>query len=356
MYPGVRSETTGIFIKNQVDQLRLLGFIVDVLAISDPRKGRIPVFRKHLLWIFRFFILMLKSGRTYDFVHAHYVFPSGFLALIMKNLFKTKLIITAHGGDINNMANKGQFFFNQTRRILQRSDRIIAVGEELKKTIISKFNISSEKIEVLSMGVDQSIFKPIPKEKAIFNLKISQNTFQFLFVGNIIKAKGILELLQAYALIKAEYDNVALHIIGAHENNSFFLEVNSLIKEKKIDNIYLHDPMPQTLIANWMNASDVLILPSYTEGFGLVALEAMSVGTPVIGTKVGGLKYLLSNQAGLLVEPKSINSLKHAMIQILTKKNLRLLLIQNGKKVAAMNNITFLTKQTAELCYLNKKK
>ena len=75
MYRGKRSETTGIFVKNQVEQLRSLGLDIDVVAIADPRRGRLAIIQKHAQWVMRFFLIMLKRGRSYDVVHAHYVFP-----------------------------------------------------------------------------------------------------------------------------------------------------------------------------------------------------------------------------------------------------------------------------------------
>ncbi len=88
---------------------------------------------------------------------------------------------------------------------------------------------------------------------------------------------------------------------------------------EQLQNVHIthQEPLPQKEIAKWIAAADVFVLPSHHEGFGLVALEAMAVGTTVVGSDVGGLSYLLDNEAGILVEPKNPESLAAGLKQAL---------------------------------------
>src|SRR5699024_5579626 len=136
MYPGKRSQTYGNFVRNQVEQLREKGLIVDVAAITDPRKGKFHTIKKYSLWFLKIFFILIFKGRKYDLVHAHYIFPSGWLALLFKRLFNTKVFVTSHGGDIDQMPKKGQYIYRQTKNILRKADHVIAVGEQLKKDMV----------------------------------------------------------------------------------------------------------------------------------------------------------------------------------------------------------------------------
>ena len=87
-------------------------------------------------------------------------------------------------------------------------------------------------------------------------------------------------------------------MIGSQKDANFVEELRLFIREKDVEDIHFKEPLSQADLAIWMSAADALVLPSHHEGFGLVAFEAMSAGTKVVGTNVGGLTYLLTDQCG----------------------------------------------------------
>ncbi|WP_246202493.1 glycosyltransferase [Virgibacillus doumboii] len=326
MYPNKTNPTFGIFVKNQVEELIKRGFQVDVAAIKDPRMGTLFVVKKYFLWMIHIILILLTKGKKYDIVHAHYVFPSGWLALLFKKRFRTRVIATAHGGDLDKMAKKGPFFFKRTKQILHEADHVIAVGEELKHDMVTMFGVGKKKITVLNMGVNRKIFVPMDRADARNAINISQNSIIILFVGNIIKAKGITELVAAYSGLKENHPNIELHLIGPQKEPAFVQELKS-----KYNDFNIHPPMNQKEVAKWMAAADVFVIPSHIEGFGLVALEAMSCHTSVVGSNVGGLHYLLSDGAGVLIEPKNKKSLSKGIESVINNDSLSNELIINGE-------------------------
>lgn len=309
MYPSSEHPTYGIFVKNQVNLLKSAGVDVDVVAIENPGKGKFQTLQKYAGWFFRSIFYLMKQKKKLALTHAHYAFPTGLLSLIGKKWMGLPYVVTVHGGDIDKMASKSKRIKNMTKSILQQAEAVIVVGEKLQQDVIERFGVPENQVHLMSMGVDTSMFKPIPKLEAKETLGFQKEKRIILFVGNVIRAKGLLELAEAFGKIKAEYPDTVLFIAGSQKDAQFTEELRQFIQQNEIKDVHFKGPLSQTVLARWMAAADVLALPSYHEGFGLVALEAMAAGTKVVGTDVGGLSYLLKEKAGILVPPKQPNSL-----------------------------------------------
>jgi glycosyltransferase involved in cell wall biosynthesis len=334
MYPTEEHKTFGIFVKNQVEALRANGNEVDVIAIKNPLTGKKNVISKYVRWILETNVNLLTKGKKYDLVHAHYVFPSGLLALLYKKLFGVPFVVTAHGGDIDRMAKKSTKIRQWTEKILHGASHVITVGEALYQEIHTDYQIKAEKLSIINMGVNRDVFKPYSKKDIRAELNISEESEAVLFVGNIIREKGISELLEAFKNVREKRPKVELYLIGASRNTSYQKELDQL----KGEGVHFMNPFPQKDLAKWMSAADVFVLPSHLEGFGLVAVEAMSCHTPVIGADVGGLHYLLKDGSGLLVPAKQAKPLAEAMINVLENPTLKQELILRGEQKASEND------------------
>lgn len=332
MYPSHLSKTFGIFVKNQVELLRKKGLDVDVIAIRDPRKQKGTLLKKYGKFFLQNLWNLIVRGRKYDAVHVHYIFPTGLVGLLYKKWFGKKLIVTSHGGDIDQMSKKSPFVQKQTKKILEAADHVIAVGEGLKKDIKENFSIPDEKISVINMGVNREIFYEQDNEKLREKLGIAPEEKVILFVGNLIRAKGLDDLLAACEKMSMEEENISLHLIGEAKDKIYIQELKNRVD--KLKNAVIHDAVGQLEIAEWMNAADLFILPSHMEGFGLVALEAMACGLPVVGTDVGGLKFLLDGNAGMKVEPHNPEELAEKALEVLRNPQIQKELKENGLKKA----------------------
>lgn len=349
MYPSKWSKTFGIFVKNQVELLKREGIEADVIGIGDPRKGKFRIMKKYLFFFLKCMVTLLIRGRQYQAVHVHYIFPTGIAGLWFKKVFGTRLIVTAHGGDIDQMAKKSGLTRKWTKQILQECDHLIVVGEKLKEDVLSQFKLENEKISVINMGVNREVFRPRNNRELRNELGIPAERFILLFVGNFIKAKGLKELIEAYQMFQKRYPDSELHLIGEAKDPDFYETITSIIKEKTIPNIVFHESMDQNRLSKWMAVADVFVLPSHMEGFGLVALEAMACGTPVIGSDVGGLSYLLSGDAGVKVEPKNIEALYRAMENLYQDDQLKQKLIENGQLKSRQNDQKVLIRKVIDL-------
>ncbi|TRM10632.1 glycosyltransferase [Lentibacillus cibarius] len=352
MYPSGRSKTFGIFVKNQVELLRSKGLDVDVLAIDDPRKGKLLLAKKYGSFLLQSMLNLLTQGKHYHTVHAHYIFPTGLVGLLYKKLLGKRLVVTSHGGDIDQMSKKSERVQSWTKKILEEADEIIVVGERLRAEMLAAFSIDAGKISVINMGVNRSVFHEQDKMDARRRLDLPADEKVLLFVGNLIRAKGLDDLVDAYDIVRDRHDDVSLHLIGEAKDASYFANLKQ--QAKKRAGIHIHDAMPQEQVADWMAAADVFVLPSHIEGFGLVALEAMACRLPVVGTDVGGLSYLLANDAGMLAAPHDSDDLAAKIDDVLADERTRSRLIANGLEKAAANDQEKLIQDVIALYGLSK--
>ncbi|EZH66380.1 hypothetical protein DH09_10630 [Bacillaceae bacterium JMAK1] len=332
MYPAPQAPTFGIFVRNQVEQLQAHELDITVAAIRDPRNGKANVLKKYARWVLG---TMTRFSTRYDLVHAHYAFPSGWLAKLYSKIRRVPYIVTVHGGDLNKMAKKGAFFKKQTKSILKNAAHVIAVGPALYEEIIQEYGVSEDRVSLINMGVNRNVFhqrtdvpSPFDKEKK-----------HILFAGNIIKQKGITELISAFHQLYEDDPKLQLHLVGSFQSEAYKEQIVNQIEGMHLpkEAVLFHGPKTQDELAIHMTYADVFVLPSHIEGFGLVVLESMSCGTPVVASNVGGLPSLLSDEAGVLIEPEQPESLKRGIDAVLYDESLRKQLVQAGYKKADAN-------------------
>lgn len=309
MYPTEAHPTYGIFVRNQVELLRANGIDVDVAAITDPGKGKAAALKKYGGWAMETGRRLFGGRKSYTVTHAHYAFPTGLLSLIGKRLFGVPYIVTVHGGDLDQMAKKSPRIRQMTERILKEAAHVITVGQRLYEEVTGQYEIPASRVSILSMGVDTDVFRPRERAAVRADLGIPEDEKAVLFVGNIIRAKGTTELVDAAALLDQEGEPVTLYLVGSVKDAGYTEELKAHISELGLDRVRFVGTEPQERLSEWMSACDVLALPSYHEGFGLVALEGMASGVRVVGSDVGGLSVLLGDDRGILVPPKDAGAL-----------------------------------------------
>ncbi|QCR31472.1 glycosyltransferase family 4 protein [Lysinibacillus sp. SGAir0095] len=346
MYPSSEHLSFGIFVKNQVEALKKEKIDVIVAANDNPATGKKNTILKYGKWAMNVFSKAIKNRNQISVTHAHYVFPSGVFSYMLKKVFNIPYIVTAHGGDIERMAKKSAKIRNWTQKILQESSHVIAVGPVLAEQIENDFNVPREKILICSMGVNCEVFRPADQQEVRKQLGIDEEGFIYLFVGNVIKQKGVEELLHAFKQVQESTgQKVKLVIIGSRRDQNFIQSLEPLLDSS----IKLIDPLEQTHLVKWFQASDVFVLPSHIEGFGLVALEAIATGTPVIASRVGGLVSLLENGAGHLVEPHNSKELAIEMLNALNTPKEQYYQMQAADEILFIHDANEITKRVIGL-------
>ncbi|GAJ97494.1 glycosyltransferase family 4 protein [Geomicrobium sp. JCM 19055] len=213
---------------------------------------------------------------------------------------------------------------------MKNAAHVIAVGPALYEEIIQEYGVSEDRVSLINMGVNRNVFHQRTDVPSPFD----QEKKHILFAGNIIKQKGIVELIRAFQQLHEDDQQLQLHLVGSFQSDAFKSEVENLIETLHLpkEAVLFHGPKSQDELAIHMTYADVFVLPSHIEGFGLVVLESMSCGTPVVASNVGGLPSLLSDEAGVLVEPEQPESLKRGIDAVLYDESLRKQLVQAGYK------------------------
>ncbi len=251
----------------------------------------------------------------------HYKF---YLIAIAARLCNTKKVARIAG--IVPISSNFSFRRRFTKRIgqlfeilsLKLADHIICLSGSLKNELARR-HTDPKKITVISQGVDLSIFSPAEGNKK------PENKIHLLFVGRVVNAKGINELIQAYKILKESFTGLRLTICGHGNERDMFIR-----KTNNIAGITFIDFLTHKELVEQYHKSDVLVLPSYSEGLPNVVLEAMACGLPVVATRVGNIPVMLSENRGVLVKPRDVNDLVSGIKKISEDEEFRNNCIENS--------------------------
>ena len=267
----------------------------------------------------------LIKDENIDIIHGHYLFPAGWATVKAGKETNTKSYVTAHGSDMFEMYKKQSFMRPILKKVLKDADVVLAVSNALKDEIINT-NVPNikEKIRIHWNSVDIDKLKTTPENESKFKnelietYNIDQNKPIILFVGNIIKRKNVDLIIEAKKQIKSDANLV---IVGDGPLLAKLKEkVNKEKEEGKIDNIYFLGA--KNNMEEIYPCCDLLVLPSFSESFGLVLIEALACGKAVIGSNVGGIKEIITDDVGLLINPNDSADLANAIDRILQDNEL----------------------------------
>lgn len=253
-------------------------------------------------------------------IHAHWILPQGFAAAIASRLTGIPVVMTAHAGDVFPL-NKPLF------RILSRfalsSASAVTVNSAFTKNAVAR--LTKKPIGIIPMGVDLRLFSSASKlasSEVRKKLGIWRNGKVLLFVGRLVEKKGVSYLISAMPSVVHKFPDCKLVIVGdGIEKKSLMQQVVSLGLSK---NVIFTGSVQNSELPAYYRASDVFILPSIvakggdTEGLGVVLLEAIAAGIPVIASNVGGIPDIVINQrTGILVDQKDAGQLSAAIEKLL---------------------------------------
>jgi D-inositol-3-phosphate glycosyltransferase len=251
-----------------------------------------------------------EKDLKYDVIHSHY-WMSGIAAGILKDAWGIPIVHMFHtlGAMKNRIARsdeerEGPYRVDGEKQVLSRADRLIVATPAEKSQLQFLYQADVAKMVIIPPGVDTEHFYPIPKDEARDYIGVSGDDCMALFVGRIEPLKGIDTLMKAVSVM-GMYDAenpFYVAIIGGDPNvaredmTEEMARLQNLCDELCLGQMALFlGKRAQDTLPYYYSAAEVLLMPSHYESFGMVALEAMACGTPVIASQVGGLAYLVKD-------------------------------------------------------------
>lgn len=235
---------------------------------------------------------------------------------------------------------------------LKRADRIIADSNYTKQDLVSHLGIDENSIDVVYLGVDQQLYRPLDKSTVIQKLGLSPTNNYVLYVGSQDRRKNLVTLLQAISLLKSGYRNLVLLIVGkprlSNNEGDHRASILQLSEERNIvDRVQFTGFVPEEQLPEYYSAADVCVVPSLYEGFGLPILEAMACGCPVISANATSLPEV-AGDAATLVAPLDPNAFASAIGNVLDNRTQQLFMKQAGIQRAQEFTWEKTTRQTIQ--------
>jgi len=347
-YPTHQGDWKGAFIHNLILAIQRKGFEVTVLAPSNgdgygnftidgvqvirfgyfwPRSleclttgaGGIPenisksflakfqVVPMTLLFILRSLILSRKA----DIIYSNWI-GAGFVGAIAGTITGKPNVVSFRGDD-GYLARDRRLWKIATKWVIKKSSYVTAVSSELI-TIMKDLGADPQRLSVPRFGVDSEIFYPH------CDLRQSTRSLKIVFVGSLIPKKGLQDLIEAMS--SPLFTNTALVVVG---DGYYGTELKRLAGEKLKDrSVEWKGIIPPIKVGEVLRESDILVLPSYTEGSPNVIKEAMATALPVIGSRVGGVPELVDHgRTGFLYEPGDIEELRGCLGKLVENEEMR---------------------------------
>ncbi|WP_456273217.1 glycosyltransferase [Bacillus sp. AK031] len=311
MYPSKDAPSYGVFVQNTEKILESAGIEVDRTVLTKKTSKL-----KKLIGYGMYSLNILLKGLTnkYDYTYVHYAAHNSLPLLALKILNKNVRIVTnVHGSDVVPEVPSQEKFQKYVKRLLQKSHKVITPSNYYKGLVKEKYGLSTP-VEVFpSGGVNKELFHQKKNKEELFSqYKLNPDYRYAGFVSRLDVGKGWDVLLDAIASLKKAQalDKVKFIIVGDGKQRPQF--------EAKVEELGLQDDivrftlLPQKSLADIYNCLEIFCFPTTRKGesLGLVGLEAMACGTPVVGSAIGGLlDYVEDGKNGFLFEPGNASGL-----------------------------------------------
>ena len=287
----------------------------------------------------------VASGVDYDLVHAHY-WLSGVVGLALRERWGVPVLQMFHtlGRIKNGVARRRADLepsvrLDEEQRIVGQVDGLVAASVVERRALIAEYGAESSRTTVIPCGVDTELFRPGDRDVARARVGAGDAPL-VLYVGRIAPIKGLETLLDALAQLRARGSAVRLLVVGGEADEP--TDGHEAEIRRRVDTLGLREVVrfagaqPQEALRDYYVAADVTVLPSYYESFGMVVLEAMACGSPVIGSRVGGLTTTIRDGVtGFLVPDGDAGALAERIDALVGDTDLRFRLGREGVQWAA---------------------
>jgi teichuronic acid biosynthesis glycosyltransferase TuaC len=365
MYPNLSNPISGVFVHEQAQELARQGCEIKVVSpiywspvpirwlkgkweayariplrtvrdgieVCHPRYVSFPRARffEHSGWFYylgsRKTIEEIHREFPFDIIHAHAALPDGYGALLANRVYRKPLVVTIHGLDMATTIHRNDRCEQYILEVVGAVSKVICVSSRLRKQCLEVYD-DETKFEVVSNGIslDKILEAPGHLGEKYEGKKV------LLTVGWLHKQKAHEYVIRALRDSIQRIPNLVYLIVGDGPEED---RLKRLVDQLRLnDYVEFCGRKDHETAMQYMSICDLFVMPSWDEGFGVVYLEAMAHGKPVIACRGEGIEdVIVDGKTGLLVKPKDLESLKESMIRLLANRRLAEDMGQRGKRV-----------------------
>ncbi|CDG65352.1 MAG: hypothetical protein PWQ15_295 [Methanobacterium sp.] len=298
--------------------------------IDNVKEGLLVKIQIFTFLFFNVYYSLRKLNRM-DVIHVQWPIPNGLGALFLKKLYGIPYINTIHGEEVH--LSKRYHLLFALHWLVNNSTKTITNSNATRKFCFDA-GLDGDKIDVIPFGVDTEFFRPLDVYK-------DEDIFQILSVGYLIERKGFEYLIKAMPDVLKEHKNARLKIVGSGPLES---KLKTLIYELGLGNeVKIVSNVSDEELLMTYNSADLFVLPSIvdsqgnTEGLGVVLLEAMACGLPVMGSNVGGIPDIIRDgDTGILFTEKDSSIIAEKINLVMENKSQMENIATNGIKEVKM--------------------
>jgi D-inositol-3-phosphate glycosyltransferase len=357
---GVDSGGQNVYVAQVARHLAALGYTIDIFTRRDnPFSKEIVQFRRGVRVVqvkagppsfvpkeellgfmeeFRHQVLCFADRQEidYDLIHAHF-FMSGLVAAEIKCIHGIPFVVTFHAlGQVRRIHQREADRFPTERiaieqRVMNEADCVIAECPQDRLDQIRLYGAEANKIRVVPCGFDKAELWPVGKREARRQIGFDTSEPIVLHVGRMVPRKGVDNAVRGFARLVREHGIAGrLVIVGGESDEPDPVRTPEIARlqtiaaaEKVADRVHFVGRKGRDALKYYYSAADVFVTTPWYEPFGITPLEAMACGTPVIGAKVGGIKYSVRDgQTGYLVAPNNAEALGERLAYLLERPQL----------------------------------
>ena len=357
-YPSISEPGRNIFIQEQVNEMAKQGLNVHVITLGDDESPNVeinngvsihrvmnPDYKPTRLMPLIFAIKAMKKATElnksvkFDIVHSQFADHAGFAGTIISRFLRIPFVITVHGYDVY-FSKKFGYGLGTTRLqriyvyfILKSANKIFPVSNALKRQCNVKWHINSKKLEVIPNGM---CFNKLPERDEIIRLKSNLNINDkkiILSVSSLIKRKGQQNIIKVLPEVIKDVPDAFFILIG---DGPCLPKLEQLTKDLELEKhvMFINRYISKDELAVFFSICDFFALPSVLESFGIVYIEALFFGKPIIGSRGQGVEdFIVDGETGFLINPYDRDELARKITILMKDERLRISMGEKGKKI-----------------------
>lgn len=249
-----------------------------------------------------------------DVVLSYWLYPDAYGAMLAARKAGLPLVAGARGSDLR---VRDAISRTLTQPVVRSAQRLLVVSEDLGRVAVKDYGADASRIRTIPNGCDASLFHPAERAGARDALGIAADAEVVAYVGRLVPEKGLRELLDACRTLATRRPRLCLVIVGEGPMRE---EIRMRLAAEPSLQITLAGAQPPSEVSRWMAASDLVTLPSYSEGHPNVLVEALACGRPVVSTPVGGIPEVVDADSGILVPARDATALAAGLAEALDRQ------------------------------------